>query len=176
MDIQGVCWPLYPTLKIRCFYCLWKFPKSGIAESEYMLIIVRRDLGLQKLFKTLLVPALLQSSERTDDVHSFPRDLFFCSCIKITVDGDGFFPQRSLKSLTFWNRYKSREWREPLSLGVLCKLGSWGLDDVMHVNHWDNFIDEMINDSWYNATHSKFSYTEYWGKAEIKWFKVCCVH
>ena len=54
-----------------------EFPQSGIAaESQRVLIIARRDVGLQKLYKTLLVPVLLQSSGRTD-VHSFPRDFFF---------------------------------------------------------------------------------------------------
>lgn len=81
MDIQGVCCPLYITHKIRCFYFLWKFPKSGLAESEYMLIIVRRDLGLQKLFKTLLVPALLQSREEQMTGILFPGIYYFFALV-----------------------------------------------------------------------------------------------
>lgn len=44
-------------------------------------------------------------------------------------------------------------WPDPYSLSFLtCTLGLWGLNDVMHVNHSDDFIAEMITDSWFNAT------------------------
>lgn len=85
MDIQVVFSPLPSMDDVYCSILIHNPLDSLVLFPEFqkwhrcvsgIVVIVQRDLGLQKLCKTLLVPALLQSNEEQIRIY-FPRDFLF---------------------------------------------------------------------------------------------------